>query len=276
MKSQAAWIILPLYWTKRTGMAETPPPETGVPVDAPLPTTFITITRRGPGGVTSLALVTSKIPNCKKPTIVTESFLQPGTAQGLNNGTVTTESLRLMLFCPRSSGSGLLSPPVIVIGEPGEHGPLLQNSSCPWVGPAILAWIRHRAAISFVMWSGVEPPLPACTLSTLNGGWEGKRVEDKGVEFAQAMVSGKSGADACRLPSTQERVPGPGHEALAAVIWMSTARNFMRGGVFGGPTEAGAVQFIVAEPSSLTSARSKTRGLTRELGCAIAPDASTK
>ena len=104
--------------------------------------------------------------------MVTVPFVQPGVAQGLNRGTVTTDSLRVMPFCPRRSGSGLLLPPVIDNGDPTVQagtGALLQNSSCPRLRPATEAWIKHRAASSFVM-CGDDAPLPGCTFRTLNIG----------------------------------------------------------------------------------------------------------
>src|SRR5581483_1991746 len=121
--------------TSRTGIGETPPPETGVPLVEPQPTAFMTIARSGP------AWRTRAIPNCRNPTIVTVPFTHP-VPHGVNIGTVTTESLRLILFCPCSPGSGLLSPPSIGIGEPAVQagrGALLQKVSCPMFRPRLLA-----------------------------------------------------------------------------------------------------------------------------------------
>ena len=53
--------------------------------------------------------------------------------------------------------------------------------------------------------------------------------QDRGVEFAHAMVSGKPGAAGCKL-ALQDRVPDAGQDAEEAVMGMSTARNLTVGG----------------------------------------------
>jgi hypothetical protein len=116
-------------------MGETPPPETAGGTPDELPTTFIKMVRRGP------AVRTRATPSCKKPTIVTFPLVQL-VPHGLNMGTVTTESLLLILFWPCKLGSGLLLPPSIEMGDPGGQfglGALLQNWSCPMLRPRLFA-----------------------------------------------------------------------------------------------------------------------------------------
>src|SRR5206468_1500963 len=107
---------------------------------------------------------------------------------------------------------------------------------------------------------GVAVPLLGFTLSVC--------PQDRGVEFAHAMVSGKPGAAGCRL-APQDRVPDAGQDAVEAVMGMSTARNLRIGG------EPAAVQVPPTTGPFRTSARSTTRPAI-EPEFAIALDGFTK
>jgi len=106
-----------------------PAPDIGVPaLLGSQPATFNTTAGMSPATM-------DWIPSCKKPAICKSTVpLHVGPAGQLNTGTVTTESLRLMLDASLIKGFGLLEPPAIVTG-----GPVIVKVSCPCVGPGPFA-----------------------------------------------------------------------------------------------------------------------------------------
>jgi len=94
------------YRTSRTGIG---PPATGGFVGAgPQPTTLVTI----PTTVLLLLPRPRVMANCRKPIIVTGLQAPPGHGSFPSKiGTLTIESLRVMLVVPWSAGLGLLLPP---------------------------------------------------------------------------------------------------------------------------------------------------------------------
>src|SRR5713226_8123749 len=117
----------------RTGIGETPPPLTGVPLLVGLQPAAFSMT-----ALSFPAESTDSIPSCKKPTTVPVTLqMPPGQRSSVAppitsyTGTVTTESLRLILATFLRAELGLLSPPVIVTGAPGL------KMSCPEPSPLV-------------------------------------------------------------------------------------------------------------------------------------------
>jgi len=105
-----------------------PAPVIGVPVLAGSKQAAFKITESTFVSPVTGSVKMSLIPSCRNPTI---GKGPPGIDGRLKTGTVTTESLRLMLLTCRKAGLGLLAPPVMVVPR---------KKSCPvFPGPMPLA-----------------------------------------------------------------------------------------------------------------------------------------